>query len=173
MYNNAVLPVPHHPPNAFSTSDSLPAHSGSRSGEPGLEAGTLFGPIDSLLDANCPNQDPHPPNALTVSTDWEFVSDWIPGAISPSPQEAPGGTGVSATYPTYSVGPTILYHLHIFIPHLRTSSLTATYSLPPTNSYSRQWVDPHFIPLGRRSTRRDITVHLVHSKKWNVNQFQK
>lgn len=153
MYNNAVLPAFHHSPNACCTSDPLPcAHRGSRSGEPGLEANTLCGPIDSLLDTHHPSQDPRPPNALAVSIDWETISAWIPGAISPSSQEAPGGTGVfnavSATYPTYSVGPIILYYLHIFIPHL-TSALTGTYFLPPTNSHSRPWVNPHLIPLDR------------------------
>lgn len=107
MTIDTVLPTSRHPVHDCSTSDlSLDTHHESEN-EPGLEADSFCGPIDSPFNTYYLGQDPHRPDALAGSIDWQTITTRTPGVNSPSFQEVLGGTGafhaVSAAYSTYSV----------------------------------------------------------------------
>lgn len=108
MPNNADLHTFHHPVYNYSTSDLLSdTHHESENEEPSLEAGVFHGPGNSPFDAHYLDQDPHLPNALAGSIDWETITPSTSGVTRPSSQEALGDAGVfgsvPAAYSTYSV----------------------------------------------------------------------
>ena len=110
MSNNTTFPTSHYQPYDHSISDpSHYAHRRSKNELPGLEPDTPYGTTYFLLDTHHSGQDSDRPDALSGSSDWEFITHWTSEVTTPSSHVVLGGVDVlgvtPATYPTYSVGP--------------------------------------------------------------------
>ena len=118
MPNSTDFPALHYLPYDYSTSGLLQGtHHIGENHLSDLEADTPSGTAGSLFDTHHPGQDPHQPNAL-----WEITTTQTPEVTNPLSQEVLGVMdvfdAVSATYPTYSVGP----HTPAYPPVLRVTS---------------------------------------------------